>query len=128
VGFDFTKEWILENSEVTLRPLEIAHAAELHGISDDPVIWAYLMEQGQTFQDLDKYITCAVEERKNRVSYPFVVIDKPTGRIAGTTRLYEMNQTLGSVKVGHTWYGASFRGSGINTAVKCLLFEFVFER
>ena len=127
VDFDYKKSWLLENEAVALHPLQTSHLSGLGDIANDPVIWNYLLEDGQTPEALEAYVRQALDERKNEVSYPFTVIDKATGKVAGTTRLYEINLTLGTLKVGHTWYGADFRGSGVNANVKYLLFEFAFE-
>ena len=43
------------------------------------------------------------------------------------TRLYEWSETLKTIKLGHTWYGTKFQGTGINKHCKYLLFEFIFE-
>jgi len=32
------------------------------------------------------------------------------------------------VKIGHTWIGKEFQGTGLNKACKYLLFEFLFEK
>lgn len=47
---------------------------------------------------------------------------------AGTTRLYAYSEDLKTIKIGHTWYGEKFRGTGLNKHCKYLLFEFVFEK
>ena len=79
-------------------------------------------------KSLDNYLNQAMQERERGVAYPFVVFDKTTQEIAGTTRLYEFNAVLGNVKIGHTWYGKKSRGRGLNKSVKYLLFEFLFDQ
>ncbi len=43
------------------------------------------------------------------------------------TRFYDYSSELKTIKLGHTWYGKDFRGSGINKHRKYLLFQFAFE-
>ena len=57
-----------------------------------------------------------------------MVFDKRNNKIAGTTRFYEFNQEIKTIKLGHTWYGTEFQGTGINKHCKYLLFEFAFEK
>ena len=43
------------------------------------------------------------------------------------TRIYEVNNEFRNVKIGHTWLGKQFQGTGLNKSCKFLLFEFLFE-
>ena len=103
------------------------HVQDLYEISRDPAIWRYLVESGFEFQELEAYISTAIENRKVNTEYPFIVFDKITKKYAGTTRLYEYSEVLKNIKLGHTWYGKEFRGSGLNKRCKFLLFNFVFD-
>lgn len=126
--FDYNQEYILEDERVLLTPLIDSHIDSLCEISNDTEIWQYLLEEGRYKEDLKQYIDKAVDDRKEHKAYPFAVFDKKSGEMAGTTRIYELNLAMGHTKIGHTWYGALFRGSGMNYHVKFLLFELLFER
>ncbi len=128
VTFDFNKDYILENDTARLGPLELDHITDLQSISDESSIWTYFLENGQGIGNLTPYIHTAVENRKQGREYPFVVYDKRRNRYAGLTRLYEWNEDLRTVKLGHTWYGKDFQGTGLNKHCKYLLFEFAFEQ
>ena len=128
VKFEFDKEYILENGRTRLSPLGLDHIESLRSISDDSSIWTYFLENGQGAENLSKYIQAAVENRKERREYPFVVYDKKSNAYAGMTRLYEWNEDLRTLKLGHTWYGTQFQGTGLNKHCKYLLFEFAFEQ
>ena len=126
--FDFTKDHILEDDAVRLSPLRESHAAELADVSSDPSIWTYFLESGQGANNLSRYVQEAIGSRVAEREYPFVVFDKRAGRYAGLTRLYAVNTVTGSLKLGHTWYGTDFQGTGLNKHCKYLLFEFAFEQ
>jgi len=113
---DFSKEYILENKYVKLIT-----------VSNDPVIWKYLLEKGSNKDDLTAYVSNAVHNRSIKKEYPFVVYDKIKELYAGTTRLYDYSKILNVVKLGHTWYGENFRRTQLNKNCKFLLFQFVFE-
>ena len=128
LDFNFKDHYAMENQRVKLVPLNVEHIEPLTKISNDPVIWRYLLEDGAAPEALKQYVMEALEERRYAKSYPFAVYDKHTQCYAGTTRLYEVNPVFRHLKVGHTWYGKAFRGTGINAACKKLLFHFVFEQ
>ena len=126
--FDFSQEYILEDEYVKLSPLKEAHTAELELLSEDAGIWTYFLDKGQGGKDFEHYIGLAFEAQKKQKEYPFVVFDKRKQALAGMTRFYEYSYELGTIKLGHSWYGKDFRGTGINKHCKYLLFAFAFER
>ncbi len=128
MDLDFSRDYVLENDCVRLSPLDKSHLEPLLHISSDDLIWKYLNETGNERSSLSKYISDALDNRARSLEYPFVIFDKRKKKYAGTTRLYEMNKDLGNVKLGHTWLGAAFRGTGLNKSSKFLMYEFVFDR
>ncbi|XMO88394.1 GNAT family protein [Algibacter sp. AS12] len=125
---DFSKDYILENDLVRLSPLKMEHVESLLDISAETNLWTYFLEKGNGLENLTNYISSTVHNRKHKKEYPFIVFDKIKNRYAGTTRFYEYSKELKNIKLGHTWYGKSFRGTGLNKHTKYLLFEFAFEK
>lgn len=125
---DFTKFYQLENEYVRLSPLKRKHSSHLKNLSTDADIWTYFLEKGQGGKAFESYINYAFRQHSLTKEYPFIVFDKRTQRYAGTTRFYEYSRNLKTIKLGHTWYGKDFRGTGINKHCKFLLFEFAFEK
>lgn len=125
---DFTKDYVLEDDFVKLSPLRLEHNRALLEISKDPNIWIYFLEKGNGIDNLTNYIRNAVSNRELEKEYPFIVFDKTKDRYAGTTRFYDYSTEVKSIKLGHTWYGKPFRGTGVNKHCKYLLFEFAFEK
>ena len=70
----------------------------------------------------------AVKHRKLKKEYPFAIYDKRKKCYAGCTRFYEFLSDFNTIKLGHTWLGKEFWGSGLNTHCKYVLFEFVFDK
>jgi len=126
--FDFNKEYILEDDRVRLSPLKIEHVADLLEIANEPGIWNYSFIKGDGEQNLRVYIAGAINQRHNQKEYPFIVFDKLTGQFAGCTRYCEISPNIQSIRLGYTWYGAKFRGTGLNKHCKYLLFQFAFEK
>ncbi len=125
--FDFSKNYTLENDRVRLSPLQLEHIDALSILSENAEIWMYFLEKGQGKTALTNYITEAIQKRKENSEYPFVIFDKKTHQFAGITRFYSYDAALKIIKLGHTWYGREFWGTGLNTQTKYLLFQFAFE-
>ncbi len=126
--FDFSFDYVLEDQRVMLTPLTEAHLPSLLEISGEDYIWQFFFERGDQTDSLGIYIQNALDQRRSGLEYPFVVFDKAKRRFAGSTRLYEYNPLLQTIKIGHTWYGKAFRGTGLNKHCKYLLFQFAFEQ
>lgn len=128
ISLDFSKEHILENEVVRLSPLKIEHLAFLLPLAKDPTIWTYFLEKGNDLPLLTDYFKHALQLREANKEYPFIIYDKRKKQYAGTTRFYEYSAEIKTIKLGHTWYGTAFQGTGLNKNCKYLLFEFAFEQ
>ncbi|EJF11022.1 GNAT family N-acetyltransferase [Pontibacter sp. BAB1700] len=54
-------------------------------------------------------------------------MDKATGSIAGSTRMYDYNAQNNSILIGYTFYATAYWGKGVNHAVKALLLDYLFQ-
>ena len=70
---------------------------------------------------LAAYLRQAVEDRAQGLRYPFAIIDRATGELAGSTSYYNVAETDQRLSIGYTWVGAKFQRSGLNRACKHLL-------
>ena len=57
----------------------------------------------------------------------FLIIDKATGAIAGSSRFYNYNEADKSIMIGYTFYAVKFWGTGLNPAVKRLMMDYIFQ-
>jgi len=128
LNFDFTKDYILEDDFVKLCSLKKIHVEHLLEVSNEASVWKYLTDKGNGLKNLTEYVLSTVNKRKLNKEYPFIVFDKIKNEYAGTTRFYDYSEELKTIKLGHTWYGEKFRGTGLNKHCKYLLFEFAFEK
>ncbi|WP_338376296.1 GNAT family protein [uncultured Flavobacterium sp.] len=127
--FDFQKDYILENDNVLLRPLEILDIENLlHFSINEPELWQYSLLPASNESELKHYIQVALEKRNLKTDYPFIVFDKKTNSYAGSTRFYDIQLTNKCLQLGFTWYGKDYQGTGLNKNCKYLLLEFAFEK
>ena len=127
--FDFQEEYILENDRVRLRPLVMEDFETLKDFSlNQPEIWKYSLLPAGGLENLKSYIDSALESKRAEMAYPFIVFDKRSEQVAGSTRFYDYQKRNNTVQLGYTWYGIEFQGTGLNKQCKLLMLEFAFEK
>lgn len=125
---NFSQDITLEDEQVLLRPLQITDVDNLLEISlNEPETWKYSLVQANGKENLINYIQLAVKARENKNQFAFIVFDKKSGKYAGSSRFYDINQDFKTLQLGFTWYGKQFRGTGLNKHCKFLLLQFAFE-
>ena len=128
-NIDFTKEYILENENVLLRPLHLSDFEYLLKFSvDQPALWDFSLVTGAGPENLKNYLQIAERGRNEQKEYPFIVFDKKKNGYAGSTRFYDIQPDLQTLQLGYTWYGEEFHGTGLNKNCKYLLLQFAFEK
>ncbi len=128
LNFNFKENYILEDDFVKLSPLKIEHVENLIDIANESDIWKYSFLKGNGIENLTNYIQASIDNRDAEKDYPFIVFDKTKNQFAGSTRYCEITRSLEAIRLGFTWYGKEFRGTGLNKHCKYLLFEFAFEK
>jgi RimJ/RimL family protein N-acetyltransferase len=128
MNFDSFPNLILEDETVLLRPLLETDFDNLLDFSiNEPDTWKYSLVRANGKENLEKYIQIALAAKERKTEFPFIVFDKKSGKYAGSTRFYDINFDHKTLQLGYTWYGAAFRGTGLNKHCKLLLLEFAFE-
>jgi len=117
----------LEGDKVKLVPLAPEHFAGLAKIARDKTIWEHLPLDGSDERTLIDNLKQAILKRAFGEQYPFVVVDKKTGLLVGSTRLFELFPEHKKLEIGWTWYASDYWGKGYNTECKLLLLSFCFE-
>ncbi|GGF03102.1 GNAT family N-acetyltransferase [Hymenobacter cavernae] len=117
----------LENSRVRLRPLEASDFDALKAIAFDAEIWQWMITPApRNSVDLAAYLADAIAARNAGARYPFAIIDRKTGRLAGTTSYCSFAMNDRRLEIGWTWLGREFQRTGINRAAKHLLLKYAF--
>lgn len=125
---NFKSDYILENNKVLLKPLKESHFEDLLEYSvNEPEIWSFNALGANGEENLKKYISTSIENKEKETEYPFVVFDKLSNKVVGSTRFYQINLTYKTLEIGYTWYGKQYQGTGLNKNCKYLLLEYAFE-
>lgn len=118
---------ILENERVLLIPFENKRNIELESIIFDDEIWKYMGMYIRTKTDFKEYISNTLQQKAQGICYPFLIIDKLTNKVAGSTRYGYINHSSQKCEIGWTWHSKEFQRTGINKACKFELLKFGFE-
>ena len=124
---DFSAPIVLENRRARLRPLELTDFEALKAIAMDADLWQYTLTRADDAVSLAAYLRQAVEGREQGLRYPFAIIDRATGELAGSTSYYNVIEPDQRLSIGYTWVGTKFQRSGLNRACKHLLLCYAFD-
>ncbi|MES2678415.1 MAG: GNAT family protein [Bacteroidota bacterium] len=117
----------LEGKKVILASLEPAAFEALTEAGQEEIIWSFMpvncVDRGKMLKELDAALTY----RESGEQYPFVVIDKSTQKIIGSTRFLRLNEEHKNLEIGYTWYNPQYWGRGYNDECKLLLLQYCFE-
>ena len=124
----FQRTILLENAKIVMVPFSSAYKESLKEIVFDKSIWTYMGFSIQTEDELERYVQSALLEKQEGKSYPFIILDKESECVVGSTRLGNINFQNKRLEIGWTWYGTKYQGTGINQACKYELLHYVFEQ
>ncbi|RJQ85895.1 GNAT family N-acetyltransferase [Amycolatopsis panacis] len=121
----WTEPPTLTGRHVRLAPLAAGHAAGLLEAGADPGIWTWLSVARPTDLAESEAMVRAALADPDRL--PMAQIDLASGRVAGTTSYYQVAAKHRILAIGHTWLGAAFQRTALNTEAKFLLLRNAFE-
>lgn len=90
----------LENERVLLIPFENSRNIELKEIIYDDEIWKYMGMYVKDETDFQNYIQNTIKQKEAGICYPFLIIDKLTNKIAGSTRYGYLNIASQKCEIG----------------------------
>ena len=114
---------VLENEIVKLVPLKESDFEALYQVASDPLIWEQHPNKNRYQREVfQNFFDGAMESQG-----AFIIIDKKSNQVIGSTRFYDLNASEKSVLIGYTFYGRDFWGSTYNPSVKKLMLDYAFE-
>jgi len=113
----------LENDLVVLRPLEFKDFEALYQAAKDPKIWElhqnpYRWEL-HAFKD---FFQGAMDSKS-----AFVIIDKATDSIIGSSRFKIPGSSMDAIEIGWTFLSRNYWGGLYNSSFKSLMITYAFE-
>ena len=129
MDFPFEQEIILQNDRSLIRPLTLDDLENLlPAATANKNLVQYSPTPIYTKELLKQYIETALEERKNKQRYPFILFDKKANAYGGSSSYMNISGKDKRLEIGNTWIGPGFQRTGFNRNNKYLMFSFVFEQ
>ncbi|MFT2110406.1 GNAT family N-acetyltransferase [Marinomonas sp. 2405UD68-3] len=119
---------ILQSEKVTLRPLSVDDVEGFFQAGHDPQLWQWVVpNQCESLATAQKWIETSLEALQNGEQVPFVIVDRASKRIVGSTRYCTIELADRGIEIGFTFISPEFQRSYINTHAKFLLLQHAFE-
>jgi len=126
------KRWIepvtLTGSTVILEPLSLEHADDIGKAVKDGELWKLWFTNIPSPEKVEEYIKTALHQRENAGWMPFVVREKISNKIIGSTRYCNVDEANQRLEIGYTFYAKNYQRSAVNTESKYLLLSHAFEK
>jgi RimJ/RimL family protein N-acetyltransferase len=113
----------LENEIVQLIPLQASDFEALYQVAADPLIW----EQHPNKNRYQRTVFQNFFDGALLSKGAFIIKDKESNTIIGSTRFYDWNPDEKSVLIGYTFYGRNYWGSNYNPIVKKMMLDYAFQ-
>ncbi|WP_455382480.1 GNAT family N-acetyltransferase [Salinispira pacifica] len=117
----------LPTGRVRLEPMRPSHVRAIFDARGDAETWRYMPAEVRTLDDADTLVERALAAKAAGTEYPFVIVDKTSNRVVGSTRYLDISPLHRSVEIGWTWIEPAARRTSINTECKMLLLAHAFE-
>lgn len=113
----------LKGELIELRPLKPADWDELFAAASDPLIWEQHPEPDRYREDVFRLFFKEALE----CGGAFVVIDRSTQQIIGSTRFYGYDPEKSDIEIGWTFLTREYWGGRYNAEMKRLLLNHAFR-
>jgi RimJ/RimL family protein N-acetyltransferase len=120
---NFSIQTKLENEKTILYPLQDKDFDVLYAVASDPKIWEQHPNKNRWQKEVFKTFFDGAIQSKGA----FLIVDKATEKVIGSTRFYDYNEEEDSIFMGYTFYGVDSWGKGINRSVKETMLDYIFQ-
>lgn len=118
---------VLEGSVIRLEPLTSSHLDSLCAVGLDPELWKMTLTNVQTREEMQSYIEAALRAQEQGTALPFVIVERATGTVVGSTRYMNIDPPNRKLEIGSTWVAKRWQRTAVNTEAKYLLLRHAFE-
>jgi len=118
----------LEGERVRLEPFTPAHLSELEQVAFEPSIWHWTRSRITNGEEFHAWVEEALTQVASQTAVVWATRSKLDGKIAGSTRLFDISQQHRPMELGGTWLHPIYHRTGINVEAKYLQLTYAFER
>jgi N-acetyltransferase len=113
----------LENDLLIIRPMQADDFDSLYKVASDPLLWAQHPAK-------DRYqlpVFTPLFKDGLASGGAFVVIDKATNAIIGSTRFNPVKESTNAIEIGWSYLARAYWGGVVNKSQKHLLMDYAFQ-
>ena len=118
----------LSGSNILLEPLSLQHLEGIVSAVKDGELWKLWFTSVPSPEKAEEYVKTALDLRENAGWMPFVVRERSTNKIIGSTRYCNVDEVNQRLEIGYTWYSESYQRTAVNTEAKYFLLTHAFEK
>jgi RimJ/RimL family protein N-acetyltransferase len=119
----FDKQPALESKLIKLQPLKADDFDVLYAVASDPLIWEQHPNPDRYKREVfQNFFKGAMES-----GAAFLVLDRQSGNVIGSSRYYDLKECESSVAIGYTFLDRDHWGGSYNGALKKLMLEHAFQ-
>ena len=123
MSMNFDLQPLLETEKAILYPLREKDFDRLYAAASDPKIWEQHPNRDRWKKEVFQIYFDGAMQSKGA----FIIIDKSTGDVAGSTRFYDYDPVNDTVLIGYTFYARKYWGKGFNRSVKITMLDYAFQ-
>lgn len=116
----------LENDRALLRRVSEDDREGVRAVAMEPSIWRYFVSAVETEADFATFFDTMLADDAAGTRVVYVVVDKASGRIAGSMSYGNLSERDRRLEIGWSWLGVDFQGTGLNRQAKLLLLQQAF--
>ena len=120
---NFSIQRTLENENFQLVPLKETDFEKLYQVASDPKVWEQHPNKDRYKREVFENFFKGAMESKGA----FLIIDKVSQEVLGSTRFYDFNGKESTILIGYTFYGTNSWGKNVNPQVKKLMLDYIFQ-
>ena len=117
----------LAGDRIVLQPMTEAHLGALCAAGLAPELWRATTVQIRSHADMEAYVQRALDEQANGTAVPFVIVERCSGTVVGSTRFHSLAPEHRKLEIGFTFLAPQWQRTGLNTEAKFLMLRHAFE-
>ncbi len=122
------QDLVLETKNALLRPIIPEDEKAFYELAkQDADMWSFFSLNLGDAAQLSKWMQMAVTDKAAETRRPFTIIDKASGKIAGSSSMGNISYHDLRLEIGWSWLGKEFRSTGLNRHAKFSMMRYAFD-
>ena len=117
----------LDGVRVRMEPMTADHLDALVEAGSFDELWRLTAVNAAKREEMKSYVDAALADASKGIALPFVTIDKPSGKVIGSSRFGNIDPPNLKTEIGWTWITPAFQRTHVNSEAKLLMMTHAFE-